>query len=1042
MNPLVIPTKLSAKFISIIAFLIIVVMVGTAIIVVRVEQQTLAESLQRTKEAFTAESQDKTKVLLQNLQSKGEGFINFIATLAPHAIKTQDFLALEDFVHEISKDEEVIYTAIYDITDSPLTLIDENVLEGKDFLKLEKNCVDEYDVIYGTVRIWLSKDKIKAAETSSRVRLNELIATAELETDKAVSELLRKVVILFICTILLLALILFVAFEILVAKPLAAISETLSFVAGGDFEKRLDITTKDEIGTLAASFNSMTEKLQKTTVSRNLLLEEVSRRKIAQNYTKAAFTELNQIFNSVSEAVCLIDFDHTIFRVNQRFLEMTGYAEKDIYSKKCYHIFQNELCDTDGCPLVRIKNKEEHFALLDLLQRKEDGTQIPCDVSVHPYYDADGKMLGILEEHVDITERKKAADALAASEKLYRDLVETMHEFVVQLSTDGTITFVNTIFARSIGFKVEELLGAQFLEYVHPADRKRVQGHWTMAHTQGRRFRNCEYRFRTKDDSYIYFVANGDPLTDADGKINSILQISFDITDRIIVEEELRIAHDELLEANVKLAEMGKMKSEFLSTVSHELRTPLTSVLGFTMIIQKKFLGQIAPLIASEDKKVQKAVRQIEDNIAVIITEGERLTALINDVLDIAKLEAGKVEWKEEELSIPEIIAQSISSTQALFPPDTNITVTSKSEENLPAVTGDKDRIIQVIINLISNGAKFTEKGEIVCSAMRTGNKVVISIKDTGIGIAEENQGQIFKRFKQIGDTLTDRPKGTGLGLSISKQIVEHHGGEIWVESELGEGSTFSFSLPVSKKERVASPFPIDPKDLVRKVEEHAGPFDMQGRPGPKKILVVDDEENIRDFLKQELEGAGYQVCEAADGKEAIAKATEYFPDLILLDIMMPELSGYDVASVLKNNTFTARIPIVILSILEDQERGFRLGVDSYFQKPVNMGELLNEIDYLVTRGISRKKILVVDEDEAMIDSISGVLQTKGYSVMEAKSGQEAIEKALEEKPDMIIIDRGLSEKSDLAKTLKFTKGLENVYFILLSDGKELVLPG
>ncbi|MBW4679458.1 MAG: response regulator [Microcoleus vaginatus WJT46-NPBG5] len=480
--------------------------------------------------------------------------------------------------------------------------------------------------------------------------------------------------------------------------------------------------------------------------------------------------------------------------------------------------------------------------------------------------------------------------------------------------------------------------------------------------------------------------------------------------------------------------EIDRMKTDFISTVSHELRTPLTSVLGFAKIIKKKLEEGVFPLIQSENGKTQKNIRQVRENISIIVLEGERLTSLINDVLDIAKMEAGKIEWQMQPVCIAEIIERAFSATSYLFQ-QKQLEKVLNVEKELPEVVGDRDRLIQVMINLISNAVKFTEAGSVTCTASRHHHEIIINIIDTGIGIEPNDLEKVFERFKQVGDTLTDKPKGTGLGLPISKQIVEHHGGKIWVESQLGMGSQFSFSLPIGSRTN-AEIEKINIDTLVRQLKHSF----VQTTPLPtehhKTILVVDDEAHIRQLLRQELEAEGYEVWEATNGMDAISQVKVKKPDLIILDVMMPQINGFDVAAVLKNDPQTMGIPIVILSIIEDKDRGYRLGIDRYFTKPVNTEDLLKEIGLLISQGMSKKKVLVVDEDASTVRILADMLQTKGYSVVEAFNGPECIEKALSTKPDMIIVDSLFSQQHDLVKTLRFKNGLENVFFLLLASGE------
>jgi signal transduction histidine kinase/ligand-binding sensor domain-containing protein len=255
---------------------------------------------------------------------------------------------------------------------------------------------------------------------------------------------------------------------------------------------------------------------------------------------------------------------------------------------------------------------------------------------------------------------------------------------------------------------------------------------------------------------------------------------------------------EEAQRARAAAEEASEAKSVFLSNVSHELRTPLTSVLGFAKIIKKRLEEKLFPLIPNTDRQTRKTIAQVAENLNVVVAEGERLTALINNVLDLAKIEAGKVEWNMTTVAVPEIIARATAATASLFDPAlAGLHFSKQIDPNLPEIVGDQDKLIQVVINLISNAVKFTEKGKVICRAERKDSEIFISVSDTGIGISAEDQPKVFEKFTQVGDSLTDKPKGTGLGLTICKEIVEHHGGRIWVESELGKGSTFSFALPV-----------------------------------------------------------------------------------------------------------------------------------------------------------------------------------------------------------------------------------------------------
>ncbi|MDZ4807741.1 MAG: GAF domain-containing protein, partial [Bacteroidota bacterium] len=492
--------------------------------------------------------------------------------------------------------------------------------------------------------------------------------------------------------------------------------------------------------------------------------------------------------------------------------------------------------------------------------------------------------------------------------------------------------------------------------------------------------------------------------------------------------EDVKLAKMEAETASKAAEKANDAKSAFLSTVSHELRTPLTSVLGFAKIIRKRLDEKIFPIVDKSDKKTEKTISQISENLQVVISEGERLTHLINDVLDLAKIEAGKMEWNQENVSMPEVAERAIAATTSLFDQKA-LKLIKQIDTDLPEITGDKDKLIQVIINLISNSVKFTDKGSITCRVYQEKDELMVSITDTGIGIAPGDYGAVFEQFKQVGgDTLTDKPKGTGLGLPICKEIVEHHGGRIWLESEIGKGSTFSFALPINKTTVAARPLHLD--DLVKQLKEQVAHSQLNIIGQASNILIVDDDDSIRSLLNQELGDAGYHIEEASNGKEALEKVRANRPDLIILDIMMPEMNGFDVAAVLKNDPQTMDIPIIVLSVVQDKARGFRIGVDRYLTKPIDTNLLFNEIGSLLEQGKSKKKVMIVDEDSGAVKTLTDVLTTKGYEVTESLE-KELVEKAIANQPDIIIINSALSGKHDIVQTLRFEKGLENVLFVV-----------
>ncbi len=261
------------------------------------------------------------------------------------------------------------------------------------------------------------------------------------------------------------------------------------------------------------------------------------------------------------------------------------------------------------------------------------------------------------------------------------------------------------------------------------------------------------------------------------------------------------VAYAQEMEKARQIAEEASAsKSIFVANVSHELRTPLTSILGFARLVQKRLEERILPNTAVTSPRMERDARQIQDNLQIIVSESQRLMSMINDVLDLEKIEAGKMEWHFHPLDISEVIQQAATNTASLFDAS-DLYLVLALPDKLPTINGDRDKLLQVMINLISNAVKFTPSGNVVVRAEALGDRIVVNISDTGIGISKEDLPKVFEKFRQVGDSLTSKPKGTGLGLPIVREIVEYHGGQVSVESTIGKGSTFSFWIPIEANE-------------------------------------------------------------------------------------------------------------------------------------------------------------------------------------------------------------------------------------------------
>ncbi len=383
------------------------------------------------------------------------------------------------------------------------------------------------------------------------------------------------------------------------------------------------------------------------------------------------------------------------------------------------------------------------------------------------------------------------------------------------------------------------------------------------------------------------------------------------LADQLAVAIENARAYQQQRETAERLRELDQLKTQFLANMSHELRTPLNSIIGFSRVILKGIDGPITDL-------------QRKD-LTTIYNAGQHLLGLINDILDISKIEAGKMELDFEEVDLNQIIDGVLSTTKGLIK-DKPVRLRKEVPEELPIIRADATRVRQILLNLLSNAAKFTEEGEICLTAVRTGDEIMISVSDTGPGIPEEKLDRLFEAFYQVDSSMTRKVGGTGLGLAIARHFVEMHGGRISVRSTVGQGSTFSFTLPIAG--------PPEDKEQARR---------------QPVVLAVDDEPGITELYTRYLEPEGYRVISVNDARDVLLAVRRYQPDVILLDIKIRDVNGIDVLRMLRREDLTREIPIVVCSIEEDQrEACLEAGATDFLPKPILRGELVACLNALV----------------------------------------------------------------------------------------------
>jgi CheY-like chemotaxis protein/anti-sigma regulatory factor (Ser/Thr protein kinase) len=410
--------------------------------------------------------------------------------------------------------------------------------------------------------------------------------------------------------------------------------------------------------------------------------------------------------------------------------------------------------------------------------------------------------------------------------------------------------------------------------------------------------------------------------------------------------------------------------------MSHELRTPLNAILGFSDL-----------LIDDINDKFDAVARR--RFLGQINSSGRHLLALINDILDLSKVEAGQMILRLENVVVQDVVREVINTIEPLA--SKKSLQLESHMDGVGQVPADAGKLKQMLLNLVSNAVKFTnEGGRVTISAKRLSDVIDISVADTGIGIAAADRKHLFEEFHQVDSSISRQQEGTGLGLALTKRFVQLHGGAISVVSERGKGSVFTIRLP-----------------LVQRDTEI--PAVASGASDTKPlVLVVEDNLQAANLLKRYLDRGGFRTVVAVSGTEAVAKARELLPVAITLDILLPGIDGWNVLNELKHDEATRDIPVVVISVVDDPELGRALGAIDYLVKPVDGNALLQRLaKYTFTNkvGTQETRILVVDDEPANVEWLEGVLKPAGFSVLSARGGQEGIDLAKKERLDLVLLD-------------------------------------
>ncbi len=536
-------------------------------------------------------------------------------------------------------------------------------------------------------------------------------------------------------------------------------------------------------------------------------------------------------------------------------------------------------------------------------------------------------------------------------------------------------------------------------------------------------------------------VLNATPVKLPDGTVKGYIFSLKDITERKGLERELNEAKqsleslNQMLEQKViertealermnrELEKANELKGRFIANMSHELRTPLNSIIGFSEILLEETFGKL-----NDDQL--RYVRNIQSS-------GKHLLELINNVLDLSKIDSGRYELQYETFFVEEIINEVVETMKPMAE-EKSIEMVINIEPEIDTLTADRVKVKQILYNLLSNAIKFTpEGGSVSISAGhdRINNEEAIrfAVKDTGVGIPPDDLDRIFDEFEQIDTSLSRQYGGVGLGLTLTKRLVELHGGTISVESTLGKGSTFYFTLPVAKEVK---------EEVVEQKEEFVEAVQLN-YPWTKKdaplILVVEDDKATIELLTIHLTQAGYKVAHAYNGEEALEKARTLRPFAITLDVMLPKKDGWEVLQELKSDETTANIPVIIHSIVDNKDLAFALGATDYILKPLDKDillEKLNEIASTKVRTGLPPTVLLIEPEEREADKLKEILQDSGTIVYVARDMKKGMELAIAIRPNLIMVnvDGGDEDGFDIVEELKSSPATRDIPIFVLSE--------
>ena len=659
--------------------------------------------------------------------------------------------------------------------------------------------------------------------------------------------------------------------------------------------------------------------------------------------------------------------------------------------------------------------------IYELTYIRKDGSRFPAVVSVTALRDAQNSIIGYLLIGTDNTARKQVEAEQALLDQRLRDqqfytrsLIESNLDAIMTTDPKGIITDVNKQMETLTGCTRDELIGSPFKNYFTDSDRAQASIKLVLSE---KKITNYELTARARDGKETVVSYNSMTFYDRERRLQGVFAAARDVTERKRLDQVLK-------DKNAELDQAAHLKDEFLANMSHELRTPLNAILGLSEALLEQAAGLLNP-------------RQFK-SVTTISTSGQHLLTLINDILDLSKVGAGRLELSCEAINLDEFCQSCLAFVRSQAKKK-KIDLAFEHEARMAQFTADPKRLKQILVNLLTNAVKFTPEGGrmgLTVSALEGAEVVRFTVWDTGIGIAPEDAAKLFTAFTQIDSGLNRGQEGTGLGLTLVRKLAELHGGSVALESEPGKGSRFIVTLP-----RAAT-------TALKLAEETE-----VDRRGYCRALIIEDDPTSASILKSYLAELGLSSVLHLRGEKSVEMVLRDRPDVILLDILMPNESGWGVLTRLKEHPQTRDIPIVVVSVLDEPEKSRALGAAAHFTKPVTREQLAGFFQRaalavappaapcIARAPVRGPRILLAEDNEANMHTIGGYLEDKGYALHYATNGLTAVKLAREIRPALILMDIQMPVMDGLAaiKEIRADSALKDIPIVALTA---LAMPG